>query len=320
MTNPLTLNEKLTVGVIAFVCFLLHFITNLNGAYGFFRDELYYIACSDHLAWGYVDQPPFSLYLLKVSRLLLGDTLAAIRFFPAVAHAATVVLTALIVKDMGGRLFAICMACLAVFLSPIHLGMNSYYSMNSIDILLWAVVMLLILKIIKTQNNNYWIVLGILLGIGLLNKISVLFLGAGMGVGLLLTQRKWFSSRWPYMAGVLAFVLFLPYIVWNLTHDLAHLEFIHNASSLKYSGRTNMDFIFEVLLIMNPVSAPLWIGGLLALFVYPSFKECRLIGWIYITVFLILFVNRTSKGEYVAPVYVGLFAAGGVWAEQKWIL
>src|SRR6267142_830077 len=84
MTNPLTLNEKLTVGVIAFVCFLLHFITNLNGAYGFFRDELYYIACSDHLAWGYVDQPPFSLYLLKVSRLSLGDSLTAIRFFPGV--------------------------------------------------------------------------------------------------------------------------------------------------------------------------------------------------------------------------------------------
>ena len=210
MTNRLTLHEKLAVAVIALACFLLHFITNLNGAYGFFRDELYYIACSDHLAWGYVDQPPFSLYLLKVSRMLLGDSLTAIRFFPAVAHAATLVLTALIVKEMGGKLFAICLACLAVFLSPIHIAMHSFYSMNAIDILLWALAMLLLLKIINTQKNSYWIVLGIVLGIGLLNKISVLFLGAGIAVGLLLTQRKWFSSRWPYLAGILAFALFLP--------------------------------------------------------------------------------------------------------------
>jgi hypothetical protein len=252
--------------------------------------------------------------------MLLGDSLTAIRFFPALAHAATLVLTALIVKNMGGKLFAICLACLAVFLSPIHVAMHSYYSMNAIDILLWAVALLLLLKIINTQKNSYWILLGIVLGIGLLNKISVLFLGAGIAVGLLLTQRKWFSTRWPYLAGIIAFALFLPYIVWNLTHDLAHLEFINNASTGKYSGRSHMDFILEMLLQLNPVSAPLWISGLLALFFYAPLKEYRLIGWIYLTVFLILLINRTSKGEYLTPVYVGLFAAAGVWAEQKWIL
>src|SRR6185436_5906236 len=224
--------------------------------------------------------PPFSLYLLKVSRLLLGDSLTAIRFIPAVAHAATLVLTAFIVKEMGGKLFAIFLACLAIFLSPIHIAMNSFYSMNAIDIFLWALAMLLILKIINTQKNIYWIMLGIVLGIGLLNKISVLFLGAGILVGFMLTQRKWFSSRWPYLAGILAFVLFLPYVFWNLTHDLAHLEFIHNASSGKYSGRNQMDFILEVLLELNPLSAPLWISGVLALFFYRPLRNYRLIGWI----------------------------------------
>src|SRR5258706_12556807 len=106
MTNRLTLQEKIAVAVIALACFLLHFFLNLNGASRFCRDELYYIACSDHPAWGYVDQPPFSLYLMKVSRVLVGDSLAAIRFFPAVAHAAALVVTALIAKEMGGKLFA----------------------------------------------------------------------------------------------------------------------------------------------------------------------------------------------------------------------
>lgn len=115
----------------------MHLITNLTGAYGFFRDELYYIACSDQLAWGYVDQPPFSIFLLKLSRLLFGDSLTAIRIIPVLMHTAVIVITAMMVKEMGGRLFAIFIACLVVAVSPIHLGMSLIYSMNSIDIVLW---------------------------------------------------------------------------------------------------------------------------------------------------------------------------------------
>ncbi len=82
--------------------FLIHFAVNITGAYGFFRDEFYYIACSDHLALGYVDHPPLSIYLLKISRLILGDSLVAIRFLPALAGALTVFFTGLIVKELGG--------------------------------------------------------------------------------------------------------------------------------------------------------------------------------------------------------------------------
>jgi 4-amino-4-deoxy-L-arabinose transferase-like glycosyltransferase len=91
---------------LAFVKFLVHFANNLNGAYGFFRDEFYYIACTDHLAFGYVDQPPLSILLLKISRIFFGDSLAAIRLFPALAGALTVLLTGLIAKEIGGKRFA----------------------------------------------------------------------------------------------------------------------------------------------------------------------------------------------------------------------
>ena len=125
MTSLFTRAEKIALASIALGCFLLHLITNLTGAYGFFRDELYYIACSDHLAWGYVDQPPFSLYLLKLSRLLFGNSLMAIRIIPTLMHTGTIVITGLIVKEMGGKVFAIFIAGLAVALSPIHMGMSS---------------------------------------------------------------------------------------------------------------------------------------------------------------------------------------------------
>jgi len=317
MAQPLTLQEKIIIGSLATICFFVHLFVNLNGAYGFFRDELYYIACSDHLEWGYVDQPPFSLLLLKLSRLVFGDSLTAIRLVPSLAHAGTIVLTGLIAKEMGGKAFAIFIACLAILSSVIHVGMSLIYSMNAIDIFIWALAIYLLLRIINTQNNILWIALGIVLGIGLLNKISVLFLGAGIFVGVVLTNRQWFSSRWLYIMGAIAVVCFLPYVIWNLTHDLAHLEFIHNASSGKYSGRSRMDFVGEQILLLNPISAPFWIAGLAALFFYKPLQSYRMLGWIYLTAFVILFINRTSKGEYLAPGYAWLFAAGGILIEQK---
>ncbi len=177
----------------------------------FFRDELYYIACSDHLAWGYVDQPPASLWLLKISRLVLGDSLVAIRFVPALAVAGTVLLTAKIVKELGGKEWAVFLASLAVVISPIHLAMGGFYNMNAIDMFIWALAFYLIARIVNSRQTILWLWLGLVLGIGLLNKISVLFLGAGLFVGLLLTQREWLKTRWPYIAGGIAGFLFLPY-------------------------------------------------------------------------------------------------------------
>lgn len=313
----LTSSEKIIIGVLAGACFLLHLITNLNGAYGFFRDELYYIACSDHLSFGYVDQPPFSLFLLKLSRVIFGDSLTAIRLVPSLSHALTIVVTGMIVKEMGGKSFAIFLAGLAVFTSFINTGMSLIYSMNAIDIFIWAIAIYLLLRIINSEEKKYWVLLGLVLGIGLLNKISVLFLGAGIFVGLILTHRQSFATRWPYLAGVIAFLIFNPYIIWNATHDWAHLEFIHRASAGKYSGRTYLDFINEQILLPNPIALPLWLGGLFTLFFYAPLKKFRILGWVYITAFLILFLNRTSKGEYLAPAYSMLFAAGAIWIEQK---
>jgi hypothetical protein len=309
--------EKWAIGILIVSQFLLHFIVNLIGAYGFFRDELYYIACSEHLSWGYVDQPPLSLFLLKVSRLILGDSLVAIRVFPAMAIAITMWMTALIVKEIGGRLMAIFMAVVAVLVSPIHTAMGSYYSMNSIDIMIWAIVVFIVLRIYQNSKPSLWIWLGIVLGLGLLNKISVLFLGTGLVIGLLVTNRKALTTPWPYIAGIIAGVLFLPFIIWNLQHDLAHLEFIDRASSGKYSGRSAFDFTKDLLLNHNPFAIPIWITGLVAIFLYKPLRQHSVIGWLFLIPFFILVVNRTSKGEYLTPAFVILFSAGAVFLEQK---
>lgn len=292
----------------------LHLIVNLCCAYGYFRDELYYLACSDHLALGYVDQPPLSIFILKLNTLIFGTSIVGIRLLPAIAGAATVFITGLLTFEMGGKKFAQFLACLCSF-SFITLGMNAYYSMNSIDILIWALVAFTVTMIIKTEKPNYWIVLGFILGLGLANKISVLFLGAGLFAGLVFTdQRKWLKTKWPYLACLIAFIFFLPYVYWNAVNNWPHLEFIHNASTRKYAGLTPARFMLEQWLQNNPVAAVVWIAGLLGFFLLDSLKPFRMLAFLYLGPLLILLINGTSKAEYLAPALAVLWASGGfVW-------
>lgn len=287
-TRPSKKDWKI-IGGFALSKILLHGISNLFFAYGYFRDELYYIACSEHLATGYVDHPPLSIYLLKISRVLFGDSIFALRLFPSFFGALTIVLTGLLTKKLGGNSFAVFLSCLASFCSLIIIAMNSYYSMNSIDILIWVAAAYLIVRIIQEQHTRLWILLGVVLGLGLLNKIGILFLGCGIFVGLLLTtERVWLKSKSPYLCALIAFILFFPYILWNVNNDFSHLEFIKNASQDKYSSLNSIKFLTDQFLINNPLNFPLWVLGLFGLLFYKPLRPYRIIGFIYLTTLCIL--------------------------------
>jgi 4-amino-4-deoxy-L-arabinose transferase-like glycosyltransferase len=160
---------------LALVKLSLHLFTSQG--YGTFRDEFYYIACSEHLDWGYVDHPPLSMVLLRVTRLVLGDSLTALRFLPAVAGALTVYLVGLMTRKLGGGRFAIVLAMVAAIVAPAYLGTNHKFSMNSFDILFWALSAYLLMHILEGGDRRLWLILGLVLGLGLENKISVLWLG-----------------------------------------------------------------------------------------------------------------------------------------------
>ncbi|MEP7145415.1 MAG: glycosyltransferase family 39 protein, partial [bacterium] len=166
---------------------MLHLYTNAFAGYGYFRDELYYLACSNRLDLGYVDQPPLSIYFLFLSRNIFGDSLFGIRLLPAVISALTIYFTCLMTISFGGRKFAIIISSVAVIFAPVYLAMNAYYSMNSFDILFWSIASYVIVLIVKENKFSYWILLGFIIGIGLLNKIGFLWLGFGFFAGLVLT-------------------------------------------------------------------------------------------------------------------------------------
>jgi hypothetical protein len=305
---------------------LIHVLANVSGGYGYFRDELYYLACSKRLAAGYVDHPPLSIIVLALSRRLLGESVFAIRLIPACASALCVLLVCLMVRRMGGGRLAMVIAALAFVASGQLLGFFSFYSMNSLDILLWTLAAYVLLALLERPTPpsegperfprarpTAWLVLGIVLGLGLLNKTSVLWLGAGIAVALVATGlRSELRTRGPYLAGVIAFVLFSPYVVWNLTHDLAHLEFMKNAVALKYSSLTRLRFVLDQIVNMNPPTVLVALAGLGYYLFSKDGRRFRILGIVFLTAFGILWANPHSKSEYIAAAYPLLFAGGGV--------
>jgi len=307
----------ISLAALAFLKLIIHLGTNAFASYGIFRDELYYIACSNRLALGYVDHPPLSVYLLSFSRLIFGESLFAIRLFPAFAGVFIVLLTGLIVRKLGGGKSAIILAALAVIFAPIQLGMTTVYSMNCFDILLWTLLAYIVVLIVEENKPKWWIVLGLLMGLGLLNKIGMLWFGVGFFLALLLTKlRRNLLTKWPWIAGALAFFIFSPFIIWNIIHDFAHLEFIRNARMLKYAGVSAMDFVSGQILLQNPVVLPLWLAGLYFFFFHKDGKKFRILGIIYTVAFLILLISGQSKPEYLSPAYPMLFASGAVFVER----
>jgi hypothetical protein len=303
----------LTAIAIAFGLLLFH--CYFNNRYGYFRDEFDYLACGNHLAWGYVDQPPLLPFLVRVSRTILGDSLRSIRFLPALAISSVVVLTALIAREFGGHRFALLLSAVAVVIAPIYLSDGSLLTTNSLEPLLWMGCVYFAILAVK-RDERYWLLFGVIAGLGLEEKYSIAVFGFAVVVGLLLSnERKVLLSRWFWLGGVAAFLIFLPNLIWNIQNHWPFLELMHN---IRAEGRdvqlSPLEFFSQQILLVHPLTAPIWISGLVALFLFGRFKEYRWLGWSYLVSFT-AFVVLKGKNYYLAPIYSMLFAAGAVVIE-----
>jgi 4-amino-4-deoxy-L-arabinose transferase-like glycosyltransferase len=307
-------NATVLLVALAGLTLLLHLLT--SEAYGYFRDELYYIACSNHLAAGYVDHPPLSIAVLALVRWALGDSLLAIRFVPAVAGALLVLLTGLIARELGGGRFAQGLAALAVLVAPVYLAMHSFFSMNAFEPLLWGGAAYVLVRLAKDGNPKLWLLFGVLVGVGLENKHSMLFFGFSTVVALLLTpQRRWFATGWPWLAGLVALIIFLPNLVWQATHQWPTLEFLRHAQAYKNYPVSPVEFIGQQILTLQPVTLPIWLAGIVYCLFSPSDRRFRFLGWIYVVALVVLLAEK-GKPYYLAPAYPMMFAAGAVALEH----
>jgi len=304
------------VALIVAARLLLHLLT--ANRYGIFRDELYYIACSRHLDWGYVDMPPFIPLVTRLFITLFGPSLFVIRLIPAIAGCGAIALTAYQAFQFGGRRFAITLSALAMAVSAVFVINGHLLGTNDFEALFWMGCASVVIRIIQAGNQKLWLWFGVLAGLGMQNKYSMAVFGLGIVIGLLLTpERKAFARPWIWIAGVIALLIFLPNLLWNVHRDWPFLQLMHNIRS---SGRDvalpPVSFLLQQCLMVNPFAFPLWMAGLGWLFFGRAGRRYRVLGWAFVVTFG-FFMSQHSKDYYIAPAYPMLFAAGAVVAENR---
>jgi len=295
----------------AFVALLLA----CTGEYGFHRDELYFIVAGRHPAPGYPDQPPFTPIVSAAAVELLGLSPLAIRILPALSAGAVVVLAALTARELGGSARAQLLAALLTAVSGLpaagHLASTATY-----DLLVWAVVAWLVVRLLAGADPREWLLVGLVAGIGLENKHTVLFLGFGLAAGIILA-RRWdlVRSRWPWLALAIAVLLWLPNLVWQAQHGFPQLEM---ASRIAHSaGENRGNLVPELMLLLGTFTFPALLAGDWWLLRARVTEPWRLLGWAPIAVLGLVIV--TGGKSYYAVGFVSLLTAGGGVVLDGWL-
>jgi hypothetical protein len=289
-----------------------------DGGYGYFRDELYFIACGEHPAWGYVDQPPLIPLAAHMSRIFFGDSLYALRLLPAVAAALTVGLVCEFARTLGGGRFAQVVAGVATLLAPVYLSFGLLLTTNTLDPLLWTFVTYSAARVVRDDDERWWLLAGIAAGIALEAKYGIAVFLFALFIGVLATGARR-SLRLPhiYVGAALATLIALPSIAWQWAYGWPFVELLRAGSSGKNVVLGPGAFVSGQILILEPFAAVVWIAGLGALLFSPVLRPYRFLGVTFV-VFVLLEFALHAKAYYPAPAYATLFAAGGV-ALERWL-
>lgn len=310
--QAVTLRDGLLL-VMATLKVALHALTNWR--YGFHRDELYYVVGGLHPAWGYVDHPPLTPLVARAATELFGLSLSGLRLFPALAGAGVVVLTGLMVRRLGGSARAEAVAMLAVLLTPLYLGANSLFQTVSFDQLWWMALLFLVVCLAAGDSPRLWLLAGLVLGLGLLTKYTIVLLALGLLGGVLLTPlRSQLRTPWPWLGALLASLLALPNLLWQLAHNVPTLTFIRNNSTAVASEQSRLDLLLEQAMLIGPAFFPLFVAGWLYYWSAPG-STFRVLGWVSAVVFAAV-ITLNAKPYYVGPLYAALFAGGAVLADR----
>jgi hypothetical protein len=314
-SRPWLFGSGVAVFILALIKIAVHLYTGRR--YGFFVDELYYLDCARHLAWGYVDQPPLVAVLVWFERTLLGDSLLAIRSLAILAGATEVLLTGLIARELGGGRYAQFTSALCVLCAPGILGVDHFFSMNALEPLFWMGCAWLLIRIVNTGDARLWLWFGAVAGLGLENKYSMGLFGCALLAGVILSGRyRLLASRWFFAGGAIALLIFLPNLVWNIVH---HFPFLELQQNIKRSGRdvalSPLRFLLQEQSAMLPLSLPVWVAGLWFFFFSASGRAYRFLGWAWIITAVVIMV-LSPRIYYLFPAFPVVFAGGAVLWEQ----
>lgn len=293
---------------------LVHLLTNHN--YGFHRDELQALSDARHLDWGFVPYPPLTPFLARIGLAIFGVSLVGLRLFSVIAQALVVLVTGLMAMELGGGRLAQITATLAVALSALPLFEGTDFQYTTYDNLWWVLIAYFVIRLLKSENPQWWLAIGATVGIGLQTKYTMGFFVVGIVSGLVLTKnRRYLASGWFWAGAALALLIFLPNLIWQIRHDFISLHFLRHIHARDMGEGRAQGFVRDQFLICtNPFTVPLWIAGLVF---FLRDRRYRMLAWMYLVPFALFFFGN-GRGYYLAAAYPMLMAMGAV-AGARWV-
>ena len=313
-SNP---RSRLTSGfafvlMVAALDFAVHMLSAAN--YGYFRDELYYIVSGQHLQLGYVDFPPLIAYLAAILRLLAGDGLVAIHVVPALAGAALVFVAGMTARELGGGRLAQLLAAAATAITA-QMAFASIFSMDVLDALWWALASYVLIRTIRREEPKLWLLFGLIAGIGMMTKLTIVFFLFAIVVALLFTPRRsYLRTRWFWGGATITVLIVSPYIVWNSMNGWPTVDFYIHHGGLNGSGP--LDFAALQLVILNPANIPLLFLGLHFYLRSRAGRPYAVVGLASVLLFF-LFLLINAKPYFYEGALATILAGGAVVAEKR---
>jgi hypothetical protein len=303
--------------ILIFVAVKIGFNLLAIAHFGFHRDELLHLVLADHLDWGYKEVPPFIALLAKASSVIFGNSVFAARIFPTICSGLIVWLTGLITVELGGRRFAIALACMAMIFSPAFAASGYLFQPVVFDQLWWVLAVWLLTKYCNTSAVKYLYLLGAVIGFGLLTKYTMAFFTFALIIGLVFSKnRKLLLNRHIPGAALLALLIFLPNLIWQFQH---HLPVITHMKALR---EEQLDFIkpsdfIKQEFVVNGVALFLWLTGFVFLLFSFRLHKFQFLAIAFVLIFVFLLIMN-GKSYYLFGAYPMLFAAGG-FGFERWL-
>jgi 4-amino-4-deoxy-L-arabinose transferase-like glycosyltransferase len=309
------LNRLVVSVAIAVTAVLVAFASG----YGYHRDELYFLAAGDHLAWGYADQGPLTPLIARAMSELDPDSLTLLRVPSAMAAGATVLLTGLLAGELGGRRRAESIAAACAAVAVIVLFTGHLLSTSTFDLLAWTAVTWLAVRAVRTGNDRLWLIAGVVLGVGLLNKPLPAFLAFGILVGIAIAgPRRLLRNPYVWSGAAIALVLWSPWLIWQADHGWPQIDVSREIAEGESASSEAFWAVvpFQVLLVSPPL-APVWIAGLVRLFRNPAVRDFRFLAWAWVAL-AVVYMASAGKPYYLAGLLPALLGAGAV-AVDGWL-
>ena len=288
----------------------------VSSRYGWHRDELYFRVAGEHLAWGYVDQPPFTPFVARVAQIVAPNNLAVLRLRPALTTGLTVALGGLVARELGARRHAQVAGAAAVAAGGFALGVGHLLSTAVFDLTAWMALLWLTARLLRTGEGRWWIAFGIVAGISMLNKNLVVVLCTALLCGLVI-ERRWdlLGSPWLFVGAAIALVIAAPNLVWEARHGWPQFE-MARVLSKRLGGEDRATLLPLQLVLVGPVLIFLLWRGARWFARAPSARRFRALLWAWPAALVVVFATG-GRPYYPAPLTIVIMLAGVVATEER---